>query len=94
MQKVKSAVRHLTDALKLPPRLQPRVPLVELIGRSTLILTRHHGLTEYTTQTICARTSEGMLTVTGTGLSVTQMNAETLTVCGRISGVSYAEDSP
>lgn len=91
MRKIKDAVRHLTAAVNLPPQLSPGTPLVEMIGRNTLILTHHKGLTEYTAQKICAKSSEGLLTVTGNGLTLTQMNAERLTVSGKIDGVIYTE---
>lgn len=80
---------------QFPPliqELQPHIPTVELIGRMTVIVSRHHGLTEYTAQKICAESSEGRICVSGSGLTVTQMNSQTLTVRGRISSVTYAEE--
>ncbi len=77
--------------LNLPPQLAPGVPLVELIGKTTLIINRHRGLTEYTSQRICVRSSLGLIAVTGSTLCITQMNRQLLAVSGTISGVSYLE---
>lgn len=78
--------------LKLPSQLAPGVPLIELIGKNTLIITRHRGLTQYTAQRICARSSLGLIAVTGRELHITQMNGQTLTVSGTICGVSISEE--
>lgn len=91
MPDMKSLAGRAVRKLKLPPQLAPGVPLVELIGNNTLIINRHRGLTEYTAKRICARSSLGLIAVTGSALHITQMNKQVLTVSGTISGVSYLE---
>lgn len=91
MAELKSLAGRAARALDLPPQLTTGVPVIELIGRNMLIINRHRGLTEYTAQRICAGSSLGLITVTGSALHITQMNHRMLVVSGTISGVSYQE---
>ncbi len=92
MPKLTSLAERTLERLNLPPQLAPGVPLVELIGKTALIINRHRGLTEYTRQRICVRSSLGLIAVTGSALHISRMNRQTLTVSGTIIGVSYLED--
>lgn len=89
MRSLKTAVKHFSDQLSLPPQLRPGVPTVELTGRQTAVIVGHRGLTEFTDRRICAASKDGRIAVTGEHLNITQMNSETLTVSGQISGVSF-----
>ena len=92
MQQKKPVLVRISESLQLPPQLRPTVPTVELIGRHNLVLTRHHGLLEYTAQCICADSAAGVVTVRGSDLVITQMNSRDLTVSGTIESVAFAED--
>ena len=91
MQHIKTVIGKVLAATKLPPQLQPGVSTVELIGRTTAVISHHRGLAEYTAQRICADSREGIIAVTGSGLTITEMDAASLTISGKITGVSYAE---
>lgn len=87
----KSIVKKISNVLRLPPQLQPGVPMIEMIGKNTVIISRYYGLTKFTAQSICANSSEGIIAVSGDQLRITQMNSETLTISGKISNVSFSE---
>lgn len=91
MPDLKTLAFRAIKNLKLPPQLTPSVPLIELTGKTMLTVSRHRGLTEYTARRICARSSIGMIAVTGSGLHITQMNRQLLTISGTIDAVSYSE---
>lgn len=92
MKKTKSLRRRISERLQLPPQLLAGTPKAELLGRETVVISGCKGLTNYTDQRISARTKAGELSVTGSMLSIVQMDAETLTVSGRIAAVSFSED--
>lgn len=81
----------IADRLSLPPQLRPGLPTVELLGKSTVLIAHHRGLTEYTAQRICTASKVGTIAVTGRELNITQMSRDYLTVSGKITGVAYAE---
>ena len=91
MQSPLTLAKQFSDRLKLPPQLQPHLPTVQLFGTGTALICHHRGLTEFTDRRICAATKTGTVAVTGEGLKITQMDHESLTVSGKIVGVSFSE---
>lgn len=92
MKKTKSLRRRLTETFELPPQLLAGEPRAELLGRETVVISGCKGLTQYTDSCIGTRTKAGEMTVAGRELTIVQMDAETLTVSGKITAVSFSED--
>lgn len=92
MHQRKSVSTVLAEVLRLPPQVRPSVPVVELVGKHTLVFMRHRGLKEYTAHCICVDSANGTVRMEGRGLVITKMNSDSLTVTGTIRCVSFAEE--
>lgn len=80
-------IRHLADGLDLAGESLPGVPVVELAGESRVLIERHGGVTQYSTQKICVKVRYGQVQVCGCELELTQMTREQLIISGRIDSV-------
>lgn len=61
--------------------------LVELLGRTRVLVEHHKGILGYGTEEILVGASFGMLSITGKDLRLCCMSREQLFVAGRIDGV-------
>lgn len=80
-------MRHLADGLDLAGESLPGVPVVELAGENRVLIERHGGVTQYSTQKICVKVRYGQVQVCGCELELTQMTREQLIIYGRIDSV-------
>ena len=87
MEKSGHWVQRLTDRADLYGESLPGVPVVELAGDRRILIERHRGVTEYSTERICVRLSYGMICVCGCALELTRMTKEQLVISGRIDGI-------
>jgi sporulation protein YabP len=69
---------------------------VSLTGRSHLSSTGVSGVDRFDEETIVAYTTQGELTIRGTGLKISHLNLDTgaLEVDGTISGLIYTDNQP
>ena len=65
-----------------------RQPLIELCGKSRLLIEHHQGIGEYSTDTLCVKVQFGTIQIIGTNLQVCKMTEEQLIVIGNIDAVT------
>ena len=65
-----------------------KAPLIELAGRSRVLIENHRGVLAYSLEEICVKVSYGSVCVTGSGLHLLQMSKEQLVICGEITGIA------
>lgn len=75
--------------LDIPQEVVLGWPRSVLVGDERLIVERHQGIYACTETEIVVRTSKGLLSVTGTGLSLGRYDADDLVVLGKISHLAY-----
>lgn len=66
-------------------------PSVRIMGRVSLTVEAHKGISEFTPESVTVRLSGGSLRISGRGLSVDSMSESFLTVSGTIDAVSFAD---
>lgn len=67
--------------------VSPRT-LVEIWGKTRVLVERHRGILSYGTEEIVVGATFGMIRVTGTELRLCCMSREQLFISGKIEGVS------
>lgn len=78
---------RLADGVDLSGEPMPGVPVVELAGDRRVLIERHGGVTEYSSQKICVKVRYGLVSICGCGLELACMTREQLVITGRIDGV-------
>lgn len=78
---------QLADSIDLSDEPIPGLPLVELAGDRRVLIERHSGVTEYSTEKICVKVRYGQVCISGCGLELTCMTREKLIITGRIDCV-------
>lgn len=65
----------------------PMMPLVEITGKSRVLIEHHAGVTRYGNEQITVRVSYGTVDIFGGGLELACMRRDQIVICGRIDGV-------
>lgn len=78
---------RLADSADLSGEPMPGLPVVELAGDRRVLIERHGGVTEYSSERICVKVRYGAVCISGCGLELTCMTREQLVVTGRIDCV-------
>lgn len=78
---------RLADSTDLSAEPMPGVPVVELAGDRRVLIERHGGVTEYSSDRICIKVRYGIVCICGCGLELTCMTREQMVVTGRIDCV-------
>lgn len=81
-------VQSLADSSDLDSELLPTMPLVEIAGDRRVLIERHAGVTEYSTERICIKVKYGTVCVTGCSLELTRMTGQQLVISGQIDAVA------
>ena len=63
-------------------------PLIEIVGRSRVIIENHNGVCEYETNMIIIRVVDGKICVHGDGLKLKHMSDEVLVITGVITSIA------
>ena len=64
-----------------------RIPLIEIAGHKRVLIENHMGVLAYGLEEIQVKMSYGKAIISGQCLSISQLSAEQLVVCGQISAV-------
>lgn len=72
---------------ELEGELLPGQSLVEILGRSRVLIEGHRGVVEYCRERITVRLSFGWVCVRGCGLQLRCMSHQQLVICGQIGGI-------
>ena len=65
-----------------------KLPLVEIMGQSRVLIENHGGVMGYSRERILVRVGYGCVSVCGCGLELLRMTREQLVIRGKIEGVS------
>ena len=74
--------------MDLPIELRVGQPRITLVGSGPVFVENHSGLLAYTTTRIQFQTGEGLLTITGTHLTLDCMASGAVRIGGRVQGVA------
>lgn len=80
-------VQQLKNAADLPDEPTPGQPLIEISGRSRVLIEHHGGVVGYTRELIGIRVKYGKVLISGQDLTLTRMSKEQLIVSGTIEFV-------
>lgn len=80
-------MQRLADRADLHGESLPGVPVVEIAGDRRVLIERHRGVTEYSTERIRVRLSYGVVSICGRALEMTRMTREQLIISGQIDGI-------
>lgn len=68
-------------------------PLVELAGDRRVLIEHHRGISQYQPYCICVKVKFGTVSISGSGMVISQMCREKLVITGRIDSVTlYRRD--
>lgn len=87
MARRRHLVQRLADGADLYTEPLPGVPIVEVAGDRRVLIERHRGVTEYSTERIRVRLGFGAVCICGNDLELTQMTRQQLVITGRIDSV-------
>lgn len=80
---------ELAQRLGLPPDVLPGQPVVELAGRGRLVVENHCGIRSYSREHICLGLPQGMLEISGRGLTVANMTRREVLIRGTITALDF-----
>ena len=84
-----SLAQRLLSAADLPAELAPGTPKLTVIGCSEVTIEGHRGLVEYTGERITSNCGKYLVTVKGSGLTISAMDREDMLISGVIFSVEY-----
>lgn len=88
---LRSYLAGLSLRLGLPADVAAGLPRIELSGFHACSIDKHTGILEYTRERVVVGLNIGQLQIVGSGLEITHMHRERLSVTGSISGLLYTE---
>lgn len=75
--------------MKQPRQLESvGMPLVEIAGEHRVLIENHKGVTLYCPEQVSVRVKFGQICICGKSLTIAQMRAGSVVVCGRIDSVT------
>lgn len=81
--------RQFSDFLEIPGDVLLDLPKIVLIGNIQLQIENHHGILEYTADTVRISTGEGELSVKGENLMLRNLLPDELCIEGSIHTLSF-----
>jgi len=75
--------------LSLPKEIALDLPLLTATGRNEVAIENYKNLIEFSEEKIRLQTSEGIVTVEGERLKLSQITTENVLVCGAIVSITY-----
>lgn len=85
-QTLREYIASSAEKFDVPLGTAMDMPSIELTQTSVLI-ERHHGITEYEPERICVAARDCVIKICGIGLEIRAMNATEIDIRGRIGGV-------
>lgn len=77
----------LSSKLDIPSEILTQDPLIEIRGSSHVAIDHHSAILEYTRQAIQMSTRTGIVSVEGSGLTITLLTKTRVEIRGRIDAV-------
>lgn len=80
-------MQRLADEFDLNDEHLPGLPVIELAGDKRVLIERHRGIVEYSSERIGVRVRYGTVCVHGCGLEVCRMTKEQIVITGRVDDI-------
>ena len=87
MPRIPNIKRQFANLMDLPPEAVMNTALIKLVGNLEISVSNHRGLVEYSTTMVRVDSPQGIIVVSGSGLSIEYRSSDELKVGGRITGV-------
>lgn len=87
--KAKRGLQQIARVLELPDDLIMDLPRITMLGNQQLLVENHRGIVEYTSEFIKINLSYGVLSVTGEGMALGNLQAEQILIEGKIGEIRY-----
>ena len=87
MKQRRNLLERMITAADLDVELNPRQPLIELVGDRRVLIENHLSVTQYGREEICVKVSYGCVGVKGTCLELAKLSREQLVITGCIHGI-------
>ena len=87
MKQPSNLMRRIGGQAVLSGQPLPGIPIVELAGDRRVLIENHLGILAYGLEEIQVKMSYGKAVISGQSLTISQLSAEQLVVCGQISAV-------
>jgi sporulation protein YqfC len=81
--------KQFMEIFDLSPEIVLDLPLVMMVGRQRLFLENHKGVTHYHKNEIRIKFQDGLLLLKGEDLIVNEINSDSLSISGQLSGIYY-----
>ena len=81
--------KRVAKALELPKEAFCSLPFLTMTGRNELMIENYRGLMEYGTEEVRLSTAEGILRITGRGLTLKTLDREAVRIEGHILSVEF-----
>ena len=88
-KKKKPAAERITEILDLPKDIMLNLPRLIFMGNRELFIENYRGIVEYTDTIIRLNTSEHMVIISGTALSIKNIATEEITLQGNIKKLEF-----
>ena len=89
---IRRTIVKASSRLDLPADITAGMPLIEITGTTECSIEPQKGLLEYSQETVLVETSAGTVEISGTKISIKNMNSSRLTVTGNIHSVSFVQE--
>ena len=87
-------IQKLADGADLSGEVLPKVPLIEIVGDSRVLIECHESVIQYGKEEICVRVKYGIVSIYGNNLELIKMTHEQLVIIGQICSLSLQRRTP
>lgn len=82
-------LQKLAGLLEIPQDIVMDLPRITMLGNKQLLIENHKGIIEYTSSLIRIKLNQGELIVTGTDLTLGNLQVEQILVEGTVGELKY-----
>ncbi|GBG56371.1 hypothetical protein SPFL3102_00169 [Sporomusaceae bacterium FL31] len=82
-------LQRLAGLLEIPQDIVMDLPRITMLGNKQLLIENHKGIIEYTSSLIRIKLNQGELIVTGTDLTLGNLQVEQILVEGTVGELKY-----
>lgn len=82
-------LKNIVGSMDLPKELVFNLPRIILTSNEEIFIENYRGMVNYSETEVHLNTTKMPIKITGTGLTILQIAAEEITVCGTIKSVEF-----
>jgi len=79
----------LTKLFELPPDLFGNRPKVTAVGRGEVLIENIRGIMDFDEGMVRINTNNGVIKITGSGITIKEITSEAIIIGGKISNIDY-----